>query len=43
MAVDWQGVWNEPTARVRERLGVTAYASPVPADLIEQMRQAGMI
>jgi len=42
LGVDWQGVWNEPTDRVRERLGVAAYNSPVPPDLVEQLRQAGM-
>jgi ubiquinone biosynthesis protein Coq4 len=42
LGVDWQGVWNEPTDKVRERLGVSAYNSPFPADLVEQLRQAGM-
>jgi hypothetical protein len=27
---------------VRQRLGVSAYVSPVPPDLIEQLERAGM-
>lgn len=42
LGVDWQDVWSEPTDRVRQRLGVSAYSSPVPPDLVEQLRQAGM-
>lgn len=42
LAVDWLDVWNEPTDAVRERLGVSAYVSPVPPDLIEQLERAGM-
>lgn len=42
LGVDWQQIWQEPTDTVRERLGVAAYVSPVPADLIEQLERAGM-
>ena len=42
LGVHWQGVWDEPTDKVRERLGVSAYVSPFPPDLVEQLRQAGM-
>jgi len=42
LGVDWQDVWNEPTDSVRQRLGVSAYVSPVPPDLVEQLERAGM-
>lgn len=42
LGVDWPDVWNESTDRVRERLGVSAYVSPVPPDLVEQLERAGM-
>jgi ubiquinone biosynthesis protein Coq4 len=42
LGVDWQGVWKQPTEDVRQRLGVSAYVSPVPPDLIEQLERAGM-
>ncbi len=43
MAVDWRSVWSLPTSEVRQRLGVSPYPSPVPADLVEQLErmQAG--
>jgi ubiquinone biosynthesis protein Coq4 len=42
LGVDWQNVWKEPTDTVRQRLGVAAYVSPVPPDLVEQLERAGM-
>jgi ubiquinone biosynthesis protein Coq4 len=42
LGVDWQSVWQEPTDRVRSRLGVAPYISPVPPDLVEQLERAGM-
>lgn len=42
LGVDWADVWNEPTDTVRQRLGVSAYVSPVPPDLVEQLERAGM-
>ncbi len=38
--VDWPEIWAQPTETIREKLGVTAYASPFPADLVEQMEAA---
>jgi ubiquinone biosynthesis protein Coq4 len=43
LGIDWQGVWSEPTDKVRQRLGVSAYNSPVPADLVEQLERAGLV
>ncbi len=43
LGVRWQEIWDEPIDRVRERLGVAAYVSPVPPDLIEQLERAGMV
>ena len=40
LAVDWPAVWDRPTAEVRSRLGVSAYVSPYPADLFEQLSAA---
>jgi len=40
IGVDWPSVWALPVPAVRERLGMTAYASPYPADLFEQLRAA---
>lgn len=36
LGVDWPALWAEPIGTVRERLGVTAFESPWPADLFEQ-------
>jgi ubiquinone biosynthesis protein Coq4 len=36
LGVDWPSVWAEPIGTVRERLGVTAFESPWPADLFER-------
>lgn len=40
LGVDWEAVWNRPLAEVRQKLGVTPYASPFPADLLEQLQVA---
>lgn len=40
LGVVWPEVWNEPTDRVRARLGVTPYQSPFPPDLVEQLERA---
>ncbi|RYZ12070.1 MAG: hypothetical protein EON61_09125 [Alphaproteobacteria bacterium] len=42
LGVDWPQIWNEPTDAIRERLGVSAYVSPVPPDLVEQLERAGL-
>lgn len=42
LGVHWADVWAQPTDKVRERLGVSAYVSPVPPDLVEQLERAGM-
>ncbi|HVY87938.1 MAG TPA: Coq4 family protein [Hyphomonadaceae bacterium] len=39
MGVDWPAIWAAPLDRVRERLGVSAYRSPYPADLVEQLER----
>jgi ubiquinone biosynthesis protein Coq4 len=36
LGVDWPSVWAEPIGTVRQRLGVTAFESPWPADLFER-------
>lgn len=36
LGVDWPALWNAPIGAVRERLGVTAFESPWPADLFER-------
>ena len=41
LGVTWEQIWHEPIADIRSRLGVTAYPSPYPADLIEQLIVAG--
>ena len=40
LGADWEGVWHKQIPAVREALGVQAYASPYPADIIEQMQAA---
>jgi len=42
LGVNWKDVWDKPADKVRERLGVSVYSSPIPPDLIEQLAQAGM-
>lgn len=38
LGADWPALWNLPAEAVRQRLGVTPYASPFPADLFEQLQ-----
>jgi ubiquinone biosynthesis protein Coq4 len=40
IGMDWEGVWDQPVEAARARLRVTPYASPYPADLFEQIRDA---
>lgn len=40
LGVDWPAVWSDPVQRIRERLGVTPYASPFPPNLFEMLRAA---
>ncbi|MDP3740396.1 MAG: Coq4 family protein [Hyphomonadaceae bacterium] len=40
LGVVWPDLWNEPTDKVRQRLGVTAYQSHIPPDLVEQLERA---
>jgi ubiquinone biosynthesis protein Coq4 len=40
MGVRWERVWDKPVANVRRELGVTAYVSPFPADIFEQLQVA---
>lgn len=39
--VDWPDIWAQPTETIREKLGVNAYKSPFPPDLVEQLEAAG--
>jgi ubiquinone biosynthesis protein Coq4 len=43
LGVVWPEIWNEPTEKVRTRLGVAPYQSPVPPDLVEQLERAGAL
>ena len=40
LGVAWETLWDQPVELVRTQLGVTAYVSPWPADLFEQMHAA---
>jgi ubiquinone biosynthesis protein Coq4 len=40
LGVNWESVWDQPLDQVRQRLGVTPYVSPFPADLFEQLSVA---
>ncbi|MDP3854804.1 Coq4 family protein [Phenylobacterium sp.] len=40
IGLDWEAIWNRPLEALRKELGVTAYSSPHPADLFEQLRAA---
>ena len=40
LGVDWPSEWGRPLAEVRTRLGVSAFVSPYPADLFEQISAA---
>jgi len=39
LGVDWPDIWNEPTEKVRNRLGISPYESPFPPDLVEQLER----
>ena len=38
--LDWQAVWDQPIATIRQNLGMAAFNSPFPADIIEQLAKA---
>jgi len=38
MGVEWETIWDQPIAQIRTELGVTAYDSPYPAWVMEDMR-----
>lgn len=40
IAIPWEDVWTASAEEIRARYGVTAYRSPYPADLLEQLRPA---
>ncbi len=40
LGVDWPAIWNRGVEEVRAEIGLSAYASPYPADLFEQLRAA---
>jgi ubiquinone biosynthesis protein Coq4 len=40
MPLDWPALWDRNVELVRAELGISAYASPYPADLFEQLRAA---
>jgi ubiquinone biosynthesis protein Coq4 len=37
LGVLWEQLWHEQVGEIRTRLGVSAFRSPHPADLIEQL------
>jgi len=40
LPVDWPAVWGQSVEDIRKDLGITAYASPYPANLFESLRAA---
>jgi ubiquinone biosynthesis protein Coq4 len=40
LGVAWEGLWDRPVDQVRAAIGLTAFASPWPADLFEQLTAA---
>ena len=40
MPIDWERVWDRPTAQVRAEHGIATYESPFPADIIEMFEAA---
>lgn len=40
IGLNWEGLWDRSVDDLRIQLGLTAYASPYPADLFEQLRAA---
>jgi ubiquinone biosynthesis protein Coq4 len=41
IGVAWPEVWRQPVAAIRGQLGIDAYVSPFPPDLVEQLQAAG--
>ena len=41
IGVDWPEIWGQPVASIRNQLGIAAYVSPFPPDLVEQLQAAG--
>jgi ubiquinone biosynthesis protein Coq4 len=42
LGIDWPASWNQPVEALRRQFGIAPYASPYPADIIEQTRAAAM-
>jgi len=40
LPLDWAALWHKNVELMRAELGISAYASPYPADLFEQLRAA---
>ncbi|MEJ0049454.1 MAG: Coq4 family protein [Rhodospirillales bacterium] len=40
MGIEWEREWHSPTAAIRELHGITPYASPYPAEIIEMFEAA---
>jgi ubiquinone biosynthesis protein Coq4 len=40
LGVHWESIWHKPPEQIRDMLGMSAYPSPFPADLFEQLRAA---
>lgn len=40
LGLDWAAIWDRSVADLRRDIGISAYASPYPADLFEQLRAA---
>jgi len=40
ISLDWESVWDQPIATIRQDLGMSAFHSPFPADIIEQLAKA---
>jgi ubiquinone biosynthesis protein Coq4 len=38
LGVEWETLWDLPVSEIRSRLGVTAYDSPYPAWMLEEMQ-----
>ncbi len=40
LEVQWESIWDRPVSEIRATLGVSAYDSPYPAGLLEELRSA---
>ena len=40
MAIPWETVWHKSIVAIRQAYGIAAFASPYPADIIEQLQKA---